>query len=309
MTRILITPRSFGKHDPQVFDLLKAQGIEYLLNPTGSIMNEEQLKQYLPGCQGVIIGVDPLSAEVLSVAPELRVVAKYGVGTDNIDLSYCEQHQIQVSKTIGANTQAVADFAMGLILAVARRIVTIDRNCRKGDWQKIMTSDVYGKTLGLIGTGAIGRSVARRAAGFDMNILGYDVFWDQKWADEHHVKRAGLEEIYQQADFISLHVPLLPETRHMIDAKALSQMKSSSILINTARGGLIDENDLLNVLKNHQIGGAGLDAFQVEPLENPEWYELDNVVLGSHAAASTQGAAEQMGRMAVDNLIADFSRS
>ena len=309
MTRILITPRSFGKHDPQVFDLLNAHGIEYLLNPTGSIMNEEQLKQYLPGCQGIIVGVDPLSAEVLSAAPELRVIAKYGVGTDNIDLDYCEKHQIQVSKTVGANTQAVADFAMGLILAVARRIVIIDRNCRKGNWQKIMTSDVYGKTLGLIGTGAIGRSVAKRAAGFDMDILGYDVYWDQQWADEYHIRRASLEEIYQQADFISLHVPLLPETRQMIDAQALSQMKSRAVLINTARGGLVEEHDLLNALKNHQIGGAGLDAFQVEPLENPEWYELDNVVLGSHAAASTQGAAEQMGRMAVKNLIADISRA
>ena len=305
--KVLITPRSFGKSDPEVFNMLENSGITVKKNETGSILSEAQLKDAIVDCTGVIIGVDPLNADVLASAPNLRAVAKYGVGTDNIDMEYCERHGIKVSRTIGANSAAVADYTFALMLALARSVIPIDSQCRRGDWRKIATSDVSGKTLGLIGLGAIARHVARRAAGFDMKILAFDVFWDESYASANNIIKADVDIICRECDFISLHVPLLPETQNIIGAKQIAQMKRSAYIINTARGGLIDEDALFSALKDHRIAGAGLDAFAEEPPANTEWFGLDNVVLGSHCAASTEGAANAMGRMAVQNIIADLT--
>jgi len=305
--KILVTPRSFGKTDPQVFDRLAKSGFEIVRNPTGSILSETDLAGLLADCEGVIIGVDPLSAAVLASAPKLQAVAKYGVGVDNIDLSACKDRGIKVSRTVGANAQAVADFAFALMLAVARQVLPIDQRCRQSDWSKITTIDVYGKTLGLLGLGAIGRGVAERARGFNMKILAHDVFWDESYASRIGIARAMPEQIYAQADFISLHLPLLPETQNLIGERELKMMKPTAVLVNTARGGLIDESALLAALQTRQIYGAGMDAFSKEPLTDPAWYALDNLVIGSHAAASTVGATEMMGRMAADNIIRDLS--
>jgi len=301
--KVLVTPRSFGKTDPEAYRILEKAGFEIVRNPTGGIMNEEQLKTILADCDGVIIGVDPLSHEVLTAATNLKAIAKYGVGVDNIDLDYCRKRDIKVSRTVGANSNAVADFAFALMLSVARRVVTIDRRCRQGDWEKLTSTDVNGKTIGILGMGAIGKGVALRARGFDMKVLGYDVYWDDQFAEKNGIVHASLEQIYQEADFISLHLPLLPETQNMIGKEQIDAMKSNVILINTARGGLIDENALYDALRTQRIYGAGIDAFSQEPLDDPKWYELENLVIGSHAAASTFGATEQMGRMAAQNLV------
>lgn len=307
MTRVLITPRSFGKSDPSLFERMEALGWDLVRNPFGTILNETQLIELIADCDGMIAGVDPISADVLRAAPRLKAIARYGVGTDNVDLDYCREHQIAVSRTVGANTEAVADYTFALILAVARKVVPIDQQCRNGNWQKVISGDVYGKTLGLIGLGAIGRAVARRAEGFSMKIIAYDVQWDTQWADEHHIERVSLETLYQQSDFISLHVPLLPDTRMMIGEKELAMCRPGAVLINTARGGLIDETALLAALQSGHLSGAGLDAFEEEPPKNPLWFSLPQVVLGSHTAASTELAAREMGRMALDNLIRDLA--
>ena len=306
MSKILVTPRSFGKTDPSVWDKLTQAGFEIVRNPTGGILSEAQLSELLADCEGVIIGIDPLGAKVIEAAPHLKAIAKYGVGVDNIDLDACQKRQIKVSRTVGANSNAVADFAFALMLAVARQVVSIDKRCRQSDWSKITTVDVYGKTLGLLGLGAIGRGVAERAKGFGMKVIAHDVYWDDDYARSHQITKVTPEQIYQEADFISLHLPLLPETQNMIGEVQFKQMKSTAVLINTARGGLIDEAALLKALQTRQIYGAGIDAFSQEPLTDPVWYALDNLVIGSHAAASTVGATEMMGQMAADNLIRDL---
>ena len=307
--KILVTPRSFGKTDPQAFEMLAEAGLEVIRNETGSILNEDQLAKMLADCDGVIIGVDPLTARVLAAAPRLKAIAKYGVGLDNIDLEVCKARNIKVSKTVGANSEAVADYAFTLMLALARRILPIDRLCRTDNWEKITTIDVTGRTLGLIGFGAIGRNVARRAAGFDMDVMAYDVVWDEEYAEANNITRATADEICARADFISLHLPLLPDTTHFIDERRLALMKPTAILINTARGGLIDETALLQALRAEKIYGAGIDVFETEPPADKSWYELSNVILGSHCAASTRGATENMGRMAAANLIRDLTAS
>lgn len=307
MKKVLVTPRSFGKTDPRAYSMLEQAGFEVVRNPTGSILTEAQLTELLADCDGIVLGVDPLTARVLEAAPRLKAIAKYGVGLDNIDLDACKAHGIRVSKTVGANADAVADYAFTLMLALARQLLPIDAQCRKDNWQKITTVDVTGRTLGLFGFGAIGRNVARRAAGFDMTVMAYDVIWDEDYATANNIIRATADEICAQADFISLHLPLLPDTVHFIDERRISLMKPNAILINTARGGLIDEAALLAALKEKRLYGAGLDVFETEPPADKSWYQLANVVLGSHCAASTQGATEKMGRMAAENLIRDLA--
>ena len=270
--KVLTTPRSYGKTDPAVFDMLAEKGIEVVKNETGGILDKETMIRMLADCDGLIVGVDPVDAEVIASAPKLRAIAKYGVGVDNIDLE----------------------------------AVLIDRTCRTGSWKKISTIDVSHATLGILGLGAIGKNVAKRAQGFDMNVLAYDVFWDEAYAAEHHITKATPEEIFRQSDFISVHLPLMPETENFIAKEQLAMMKPNVILVNTARGGLIHEADLLDALEAGTIYGAGIDAFCEEPPKDERWFTLDNVVIGSHCAASTVGASRNMGRMATANLIRDL---
>ena len=304
--KILTTPSSYGKDMPELFAQLEAAGYEVVRNTTGGILEKDAMKEMLADCVGVIVGVDPMDAEVLASAPKLRAIAKYGVGVDNIDMDYCKEHGIKVSRTVGANSEAVADYAMALMLAVARKVPEIDRKCRKLNWGKITTRDVSHATLGLFGLGAIGRHVAERAQGFGMKVIAYDPYWPEEFAREHGIERADAETIFKNADFISLHLPLMPDTEGFVGEKELGWMKKDAILINTARGGLVDEKALLKALKEGRIYGAGLDAFAHEPPEDDDWFELDNVVLGSHCAASTRGATQNMGRMATENLLRDL---
>lgn len=304
--KVLVTPRSFGKTDPALFDRLREAGLTVVRNETGGILSGEQMRSLLADCQGLIVGVDPVNAEVLAAAPQLKAVAKYGVGLDNIDLDACAARGIAVSRTLGAPTEAVADYALALMLAVARKVTLIDSRCRRRDWSKITSIDLFGKTLGIVGLGAIGRAVARRAKGFSMRILAHDIHWDAAYAEANGIERASLDDICAQADIITLHTQLDDSTRHCIDARRLAAMKPSAILINTARGELVDTAALLAALQEGRIYGAGLDVFEQEPPVEDGWYSLENLVMGSHCSSSTSGATRIMGNMAVDNLLRDL---
>ena len=171
--KVLATPRSFGKNNPELFDILRDAGLDVVRNDTGGILSADRMCEKLADCDGLIVGVDPVDATVLAAAPRLRAIAKYGVGLDNIDLAACEARGIKVSRTVGANSEAVADYALALMLGVARKVALIDRRCRERDWSKITGIDLYGKTVGIIGLGAIGKRVARRCgAGFGMTGTG-----------------------------------------------------------------------------------------------------------------------------------------
>ena len=233
--KILVTPRSFGKNNHELFDILRDAGLGVIRNDTGGILSEEAVKEKLAPCEGVILGVDPMNASVLAAAPKLRAIAKYGVGLDNIDLEACKARGIAVSRTVGANSNAVADYALTLMLTVARKAALIDRRCREKDWSKITGIDLYGKTLGIVGLGAIGKCVARRARGFDMKILAHDIAWDEAYAQEAGIERADVDRICREADFITLHTLLTDETRNLINAQRLAAMKKTAVLINTAR--------------------------------------------------------------------------
>ncbi len=301
--KVLVTPRSFGKGNPQPIDMLKEKGCELVLNPYGRILSKQEMMDLVAEADALIVGVDPVDQEVLEHAPKLKVISKYGVGTDNIDLNYARSKGIPVTVTNGANKDAVADYAMALMLAAARRMIPIDKGCRQLNWTKITSVDVWGKTLGLVGMGAIGKGVAARARGFNMKVLAYDLFRDEAYAAEHQIEYVSLKELLEQSDFVSLHLPLTEQTHHLIGAKELASMKETAVIVNTARGGLIDEQALLQALRDNRIWGAGIDVFEQEPPQDRGFLELDNLVIGSHCAASTYQAVENMGVMAAANVL------
>ena len=305
MPKILVTPRSFAKYSEEPYVRLEKAGIECIRNPVGGILSKDDMLRYTKGIDGIIVGIDPLDKDVLS-ACDIKVISKYGVGTDNIDLAYCKENNIDVEITKNANSEAVADYAFALILSVARKVVEIDRACRAGDWGKTVSADVFGKKIGIVGLGAIGRGVAARAKGFSMTVYGYDVYRDDDYLKSNNIQFLSLDEMLKECDFISLHMPLTKENKYIISASNLKTANNDLIIINTARGGIINEADLYDALKNKLILGAGLDVFEHEPPKDSKLLELDNVVVGSHCAASTVGAVNTMSEMAVDNIIRAF---
>ncbi|MBC8536040.1 phosphoglycerate dehydrogenase [Feifania hominis] len=305
--KILVTPRSFARGDDRPLALLHEAGCEVVRNPFGAIMTKEQMCQAIRDCDGVIIGVDPLDREVIEAAPKLKAIAKYGVGVDNIDLDYAEARAIRVSVTRGANSNSVADYTFSLLLAAARGVPMADARCRRHRWERVQGVDVFQKTIGILGLGAIGRGVAARARGFDMRVLAYDLYWDEEYAQKQGITYAPPERIYAEADFITLHLPLTPETEHMVDAAAFESMKPTAVLVNTARGGLVDEAALVAALQSGRIFAAGVDVFCEEPPANPALYELENLVMSAHCAAASPSAAAQMSLFAAQNLLRDLN--
>ncbi|MCL2322863.1 MAG: phosphoglycerate dehydrogenase [Oscillospiraceae bacterium] len=306
MVKVLITPRSFGQYSKEPYKILKNFGIDIVENPTKLILSEDAIKELIVDVDGIIVGVDPLNKRVLEQAGKLTAISKYGVGLDNVDLDYCKEKEILVTITQNANSDAVADHAFALMLSVARRIVEIDAACRNDDWTKKVAIDVFGKKIGILGLGHIGRGVVKRAKGFDMDVFGYDVFKDEEYIKNNDIHFTSLEEIFKECDFISIHLPLVDGTRHIIDEKMLNLAKSNLVIVNTARGGIIDEDALYDALLNKKIYGAGIDVFEEEPPKNSKLLTLKNATVTSHSSASTIGAVDTMGIMAANNLIESF---
>jgi len=252
---------------------------------------------------GIIIGIDELSAEIIERADKLKVISKYGTGLDNIDINMATQKKIIVTNTPQANVDAVADLVFGLILSLARRIPEADRKTKNGKWEKIIGKSVWEKTLGVIGLGKIGRQVVKRAGGFQMNILGFDLIKDKKFVSRYGIKYVNLEKLLQKSDYITIHLPLNDATRGMISYKELEKIKKEAFLINTSRGGIVDEQALYQALRNNQLKGAALDVYHNEPPVESPLKELDNVIMTPHIGAYTEEAIENMGMQAAQNLI------
>ncbi|NJE02738.1 glyoxylate reductase [Thermococcus sp. MV11] len=254
-----------------------------------------------------------IDEEVFDVAQRLRIVANYAVGYDNIDVEEATRRGIYVTNTPDVLTDATADFAWALLLATARRLVEADRFTRSGEWKKkgvawhprwFLGYDVYGKTIGIIGFGRIGQAVARRARGFGMKILYNSRSRKPKVERELNAEFKPLEELLKESDFVVLAVPLTKETYHLIGERELKLMKSTAILVNIARGKVVDTEALIKALKEGWIAGAGLDVYEEEPYYNEELFSLDNVVLAPHIGSATFGAREGMVELVAKNLIA-----
>jgi len=253
---------------------------------------------------------DRIDGALLDAAPRVRVVSNYAVGYDNIDVAAATSRGVVVTNTPGVLTETVADFAITLLLAVARRVVESDRYTREGRWKSwepllFLGQDLYGATLGLVGLGRIGAAVAKRAHGFDMRILYHDVVRREDLEHDLGLEFTSLEDLLRRSDFISVHTPLTPQTRHLISTDQFRLMKRTAVLVNTARGPIVDPDALYRALADRQIWGAGLDVFEVEPVpaDHP-LLRLDNIIVAPHIASASVETRAKMALMAVDNLLA-----
>jgi D-3-phosphoglycerate dehydrogenase len=303
--RILVTPTSFcGSKKLKARDLLETFTKDIVYNPYGRPLTAEEILPLLEGVDGYIAGLDHITSGLLEKAPAtLKVISRYGAGYDRVDINAAEKRGITVTNTPGVNSESVADLAFGLILSAARKICLLDKQVKSEKWPRATGIEIYGKTIGILGLGAIGKGVAKRAGGFSMKVLAYDPFFDSTYAAANGVHQCTLEELLSSSDIISLHLPLNDSTLNIIDRGAIAKMKKGAIIVNTARGGLIDEEAAYEALKSGQLGGLGLDAFEKEPPGNSPLFELENVVATPHAGAHTTEAVDNMGILSVQNLI------
>jgi D-3-phosphoglycerate dehydrogenase len=301
--KILITPRSFASISDKPIKMLTARGYEIQRNNTDRPYKKEEMLNLIRDIDGIIIGIDELSAEIIERADKLKVISKYGTGLDNIDINMATKKKIIVTNTPQANVDAVADLVFGLILGLARRVPEADQKTKSGKWEKIIGKSVWEKTLGVIGLGKIGKQVVKRARGFQMNILGFDLIKDKKFALRYSIKYVSFEKLLQKSDYITIHLPLNDATHHLIDDKELEKIKKDAFLINTSRGGIVNEQALYKALRNNQLKGAALDVYSNEPPVESPLKELDNVIMTPHIGAYTEEAIENMGMQAAQNLI------
>ncbi len=274
--------------DNPVLQEWREKGLKFKVTQTIAGTTEDELIELMQNFDATIPGVEPFTRRVIESLPELKVISRSGVGFNSIDVQAAEDKGVTVCTTPGANRQAVADHAWGFMIMLAHLIPQNQRVVANQSWKRIVGRDIYGKTLGIIGVGAIGKEVARRAKGFDMEILGYDIAPDEAFARQHELRYTSLEEIMSRADFITLHVPYYEATHHMIGAKELAMVKPTAYLLNTARGGLIDETALYQALIEQGLAGAGLDVMENEPQFDSPLMKLDNVIWTPHVAGITE---------------------
>ena len=301
--KILITPRSFASISKKPMEMLKGKGYEIVKSETGKPLNNKEMSELIEDVDGIIIGIDDLNAGIIKQAHNLNVISKYGVGVDNIDIKTATTQGIVVTNTPKANIDAVADLTFALMLALARRIPEADRETKAGNWKKFIGTSVWRKKLGVIGLGKIGRQVVKRARGFEMEILCYDIIQDEEFARQFGVRYVDLETLFKESDYITIHTPLNNATKGIIGYKELEMINENAFLINTSRGGIIDEKALYDALKNNKIKGAALDSYKDEPLKNSPLVELKNIIMTSHNGAYTKEAINNMGVQAAQNLI------
>ncbi|MCS7463676.1 phosphoglycerate dehydrogenase [Paenibacillus doosanensis] len=299
--KVVSTSPSFAKYSNEPIEYLEKYGIELMHLPAD--ITEEAFIAAAQDADAAIVAFNQITEQVLAQAPRLKLVCKHGVGVDNIDLKAAKERQVWVTNVPNANKHAVADFAFALMLSLARQIPLANELTKKGEWPRIFGTDVYGRTVGIIGLGSIGKEVARRAGGFDMNILAYDPYPDHAFAERHGVSFVTLDELLERSDFVTLHIALTEQTQHFIGKDQLKRMKESAYLINAARGGIVEEEALHEALTEGIIAGAALDVFEQEPLKEHPLFALPNCIALPHIAGYTSGAVNALGMTCVRNIV------
>jgi len=294
-------------------EVLRKASCDVEVKPTDELVLKEELLEKVKGKDALLcLLTEKIDKDIIEAGNKLKIIANYAVGYDNVDVETATKSGIWVSNTPGVLTDTTADMAWALMFSVARRIVEADKFTRAGKFKgwsatMLLGGDVYGKTLGIVGVGRIGAAVAKRAVGFDMRILYTDVRPNAELERETGAKRVDMDTLLKESDFVSVHVPLMPETRHLISTRSLKMMKPTAYLINTSRGPVINEEALAEALRNKVIAGAGLDVYEKEPEIHPGLMGLDNVVLAPHIASGTIETRGKMATMAAENVVAALS--
>ncbi len=296
---IAVTSRSFSR-STFLCQQLKQHFANIRFNEKGIKLTDGELIEFLSGADGAIIGLEKIDEALLEHLPNLKFICKVGTGIDKIDLTVLEKRQIKFAATPGVNKRSVSELVLGLIFVMQRHLLESYTSLKKGIWQQPIGNLLSNKTVGIIGFGAIGRDLASLLSVFDCKCLVYDIQIHQNLLP--YVQQVDLDYLLKNADIISLHIPLLPENYHFLSYQQFSKMKKGAILINTARGSLIDEEALFEALYYKQIGAAALDVFESEPAAPRKLLELDNFFATSHIGGSTEEAIQAMGMMAIEQL-------
>jgi D-3-phosphoglycerate dehydrogenase len=303
--RILVTPTSYGKYNKNLKTELEKMVKEVIYNTKGKPLGSDELISIIEPFDGMIAGLDDINKEVISHAKNLKVISRYGSGYDRVDTEAAKKAGIYVTNTPGANSSSVAELTIGLAIAAARSILHANNETKKGGWPRLKGISLEGKVFGLIGLGNIGKEVAYRLKRFDCKLVTHHPHRDVEFENAHDIEYCSLDNLLARSDFVSLHLPVTPETSGMVNKEFLGKMKKGSILINTSRGELIDEDALYESLKKGHLRAAALDAFSKEPpdRDNP-LLSLPQVVVTPHMGAATDMAANEMGRMTMEDCIA-----
>lgn len=304
--RILLTTTSFQDTPGEHHGLLAREGFE-LVGERGPLPESKMLELVAKGdFDGWLIGDDAITRAVIQKSlPRLKVISKYGIGLDKVDVKSATELKLPVTFCPGVNHTTVAEHVFGLMLAIYRDIVPQCHYVKSGNWKRQTGHELFGKTIGIVGVGRIGKEVSTRARAFGMNVIGFDIYWDDKFAQVNNVKRAEtIEEVLQFSDIVTLHTNLTDQTRHIINATRLALMKKGAVLVNTARGELVETNDIAAALKSGQLLGYGADVLETEPPpKDHPLFACQNAVLTPHIGSRTYESVGRQAKMAAENLI------
>lgn len=301
MTKIISTSRTFGKYADDPIDILRESGYE--VDFATNVETEDQMIEVLKGAQVLVVGVEPVTKKVIEASTDLKIIAKHGAGVDNIDLKAAKAANITVINAPGANRHAVADYVIGLMLNARRGINKASEQLQNKKWQIFIGNELYHKTIGVIGTGRIGSEVIRRASGFDMDILAYDLYINKDLQSTYGVEYTSLENVLQKSDYITLHTELTDETKNLIGIEELNMMKQNATLINTSRGGIINEEELFKFMQQNKDFFAALDVFEKEPFTENPLLSLSNFLGTPHMAGYSKEALTEVGIITANNII------
>lgn len=305
---VLVTATNYSQLCAAGKQLLMANGFSIAENTLGRPMTFQELSIAVQGVDAVVAGVDAWNEEVFRLAPNLRVIARFGVGVDNIDLEQAKRRGIKVVNVPAGNANAVAELTIGLLLASVRNIPLLHASARQGEWNRKTGLELAGRTVGLLGFGNIAQMVAKKLGGFDVRLVAYDKYPNLEKAEQYGVKMTTMEKVLRTSDVVSMHLPSLPETRGLMNGDKFGLMKRSAYFINTARGALVDEAALYEALSMGRISGAAIDVYEREPAtaDNP-LFRLDNIVTTPHTAAETDETYHRVGLATAQAIIDVFS--
>lgn len=305
--KIAVASNTFS-NDLALRKALIAHFPEASFNPTGRVLAGRELIDFLAGAPAAIMGLEQIDAALLDACPRLTVISKFGVGLDNVDLAYCARRGIAVLSTPGVNASAVAELTLGFMIAASRRIALGTHLLKSGRWVKHGGVQALGKTVGLVGLGHVGKRTARLLQSVGCPVLAHDLLDLRDYCTAHDVRFCALDELLAESDFVSLHVPLTAATRGMIGRAQLARMRPSAFLINTSRGGIVDETALAEALESGRLAGAASDVFAEEPTRNARLLALESFIGTAHIGGNSREAITAVGLAAIENLVAHFAR-
>lgn len=299
--RVAVCSRSFSRNENLKAELLQKYP-NTKFNSEGKDFTAEELVDFLKGAERAIIGLEKISSEVLRKLPELKIISKYGVGLDSLDLNALKLANIQLGWTAGVNKRSVSELALGHMLACLRNLYELNAFVKGGGWNNKTGTQLTGRAVGIVGLGNVGQDLVSLLKGFNVRILATDIVDKSEFAGKHNVQMLPLEDLFHQSDIVTLHVPMNEENRHFVKSSLLSRMKPGAILINTARGGLVDEAALYSALSEKKIAAAAFDVLEIEPPHNNQLVQLPNFFISPHIGGSTSESILAMGRAAIDGL-------